>query len=134
MATGFAAVRAGVVMFVLPFVFAFYPELLLIDSAKLDPAASTGAQVYIEGYGPGIDWLSLASVGARLALGLYLMAGALARFDMRSIGLPEAILRLVLAVAVMMKAGAIFLPALGLAAVYLLWHGSRAMRGGPVRA
>ncbi len=134
MATGFAAVRAGVVMFVLPFVFAFYPELLLIDSAKLDPAASTGAQVYIEGYGPGIDWLGLASVGARLALGLYLMAGALARFDMRAIGLPEAILRLVLAVAVMMKAGAIFLPALGLAAVYLLWHGSRAMRGGTVRA
>ena len=32
MATGFSAVRSGIVMFIIPFVFAMYPELLLIDA------------------------------------------------------------------------------------------------------
>ena len=34
LATGFAAVRAGIVVFTIPFVFAFYPELLLIEQAQ----------------------------------------------------------------------------------------------------
>ena len=45
LATGVAAVRAGIVMFTIPFVFAFYPELLLIEQAQLaqsiDGAPST---------------------------------------------------------------------------------------------
>ena len=40
LATGFASVRAGVVMFTIPFIFAFYPELLIIDAAKIDPYSS----------------------------------------------------------------------------------------------
>ena len=55
MTTGFSAVRSGVVMFVLPFVFAFYPELLLIDAAKMDPAAPPGSAVFLQGYGSGVD-------------------------------------------------------------------------------
>ena len=39
MATGFSAVRSGIVMFAIPFVFAFYPELLLIDQALIDPSS-----------------------------------------------------------------------------------------------
>ena len=35
MMTGFAAVRAGIVMFVIPFVFVFYPELLLISLQQI---------------------------------------------------------------------------------------------------
>ena len=35
MRTGFAAVKVGVVMFTIPFVFAWYPELLLIDDALM---------------------------------------------------------------------------------------------------
>ena len=43
MATGFSAVRSGIVMFSIPFVFAFYPELLLIDQALIDPSSASGA-------------------------------------------------------------------------------------------
>ena len=38
MATEISAVKSGTVMFVIPFVFALYPEILLIDAAILDPA------------------------------------------------------------------------------------------------
>lgn len=120
MATGFSAVRSGIVMFVLPFVFAFYPELLLIDAAKLDPTAP-GIQ-FIAGYGSGIDWPALAWVLARLALALYLIASALARFDARRIGAPEALLRCGLAVLVLMRDPVIALPAVGVAAVCIGWH------------
>ena len=40
MATGFSAVRSGIVMFAIPFVFAFYPELLLVDQALIDPSST----------------------------------------------------------------------------------------------
>ena len=132
MATGFAAVRAGIVMFVLPFVFAFYPELLLIDAAKLDPAMATPSAIeFLPGYGPGIDWASLALVLARLSLCLYLLAGALARFDVRRMGGPETLLRIALAGAVMMREPGIWLPATGIALAYLAWH---AMAAGRIRS
>ncbi len=123
MATGFAAVRAGIVMFVLPFVFAFYPELLLIDAAKLDPLVSTpSAMAFLPGHGPGVDWAGLALVIARLVLCLYLLAGALARFDLHRMGGAEMMFRLALAAAVMMRDPAIWLPAAGIAFAYLAWH------------
>jgi TRAP transporter 4TM/12TM fusion protein len=129
MATGFAAVRAGIVMFVLPFVFAFYPELLLIDAAKLDPASSTPAATqFLAGYGTGIDWGALALVIGRLGLCLYLLAGALARFDIRRMGRAEMALRLALAAAVMMRGPEIWLPATGIALGYLAWHALAADR------
>ena len=46
MKTGFSAVKSGIVMFTIPFVFALYPELLLIDQAVIDPG--TGA--FFDGY------------------------------------------------------------------------------------
>ncbi|MEM8979027.1 MAG: TRAP transporter large permease subunit [Pseudomonadota bacterium] len=49
MATGFAAVRIGVVMFVIPFVFAMYQQSLSIEQAALDPAATT-EKVYLPGH------------------------------------------------------------------------------------
>ena len=49
MATGFSAVKSGIVIFVVPFIFAFYPELLLITDAILDPQA-TGGNAYLPGY------------------------------------------------------------------------------------
>ncbi len=123
MATGFAAVRAGIVMFVLPFVFAFYPELLLIDAAKLDPTASVpGALQYLPGYGPGIDWTNLVVVLGRLTLCLYLLAGALSRFDIRRIGGTEMALRIALAATVMLREPALWIPATGIALAYLAWH------------
>jgi len=45
MSTGFAAVKVGIVMFVIPFVFALYPEVLLIEAAVIDPTNSSGADI-----------------------------------------------------------------------------------------
>ncbi|AXS42005.1 TRAP transporter fused permease subunit [Breoghania sp. L-A4] len=125
MATGFSAVRSGVVMFILPFVFAFYPELLLIDAAKLDPTAS-GAAIFIEGYGAGIDWAALGYIVARLVVALYLITGALARFDMRAMSKWETLLRLGLAVMILMRDPLLALPALAFTVAYLGWHWSSA--------
>ncbi len=122
MATGLAAVRAGFVIFFVPFVFAFYPELLLIDAAKFDPASPTSAQVFLDGYGAGIDWLQLSEILLRLALSLYLMSSALARYDMKALRLPQALIRIVLAIAVLSRSPEIFVPACAVAVALLAWH------------
>ncbi|MFD1194461.1 TRAP transporter permease [Seohaeicola saemankumensis] len=126
MATGFSAVRSGVVMFVLPFVFAFYPELLLIDAAKMDPSAPPGSGVFLSGYGPGVDWAALALLLPRLCIGLYLIASALTRYDRQALAGWETALRLVLAVLVLMRDPALFGPGLAVTALYLVWHSVRA--------
>ncbi len=133
MKTGVAAVRAGIMLFVMPFIFAFYPELLLIDAAKMDPEATPGAMAFLPGYGPGIDWGGLALVLARVSLALYLLSGALARFEARAMGGPEIVLRLALAIAVLLTAPIIHWPAFVLGALYLLAHNVLAARHNAAR-
>jgi TRAP transporter 4TM/12TM fusion protein len=128
METGFAAVRAGIVIFVLPFMFAVYPELLLIDAAKLDPTAPTGAPLFLPGYDAGIDWIALSFLLIRLTLGLYLLASALAQFDLRKLGPSQAIIRLALAFCVMAYSPEIYLPSCALALTYLVWHALSSVR------
>lgn len=120
MRTGVAAVRAGVVIFVIPFVFAFYPELLLIKSAQLNPVS--GGARYLDGYDGAVHLGSLALLALRVAAALYLLASVLARFEVRPIGRGEMALRLCLAVLVLLKSP--WLSAAGaVAAVALLgWH------------
>lgn len=119
MSTGFSAVRSGVVMFILPFVFAFYPELLLIDAAKLMPGM---ADAYIAGYSGGIDWPGLAWIVARLCLALYLIASALAGFDFRKLMTWEVALRLILAIMVLMRDPMLAAPAIIISLLYIGWH------------
>lgn len=126
MRTGFAAVGAGIVMFILPFIFAFYPELLLIDAAKIDPNSTGGA--FLPGYSAGIDWAGLALLLARLCLALYLIASALARFDGARLRSAEIVLRLALALGVLMRAPELYAPAIGLALCAIAWHHIRARR------
>ena len=87
MKTGFSAVKSGIVMFTIPFVFALYPELLLINQAVIDPA--TGA--FFDGYDGNVDVAWLGFLMARLALALSFRArwrpmtsGRLAGADCRS--------------------------------------------------
>lgn len=120
MGTGFAAVRAGIVMFVIPFVFAFYPELLLIDAAQLAPGMN-GAQ-YLPGYDGSVHLGSLLWLLARLGVALYLLGSVLARFDFRKMGGMEMLLRLALALAVMSSRPEVYLAALAGSAVVLIWH------------
>ena len=100
MKTGFAAVRIGIVMFVIPFVFAMYPEILLIEQAVLDPNG-TGEKSYLPGYDGSIDIAALSWVLVRLFFALVLLASALARFDQQPLKYWEWVARIVVAAAIM---------------------------------
>lgn len=123
MATGFSAVKSGIVMFVIPFIFALYPEILLIDAAVIDPVASTnGSVVYLAGYDGTVHWPSLVLVLLRIMLVLYLLASALAAFDQRRLAVLEIVGRLGAAVLVL-SLGVIFqIVGVLLALVLILFH------------
>ena len=102
MATGFAAVKVGIVMFVIPFVFAMYPEILLIEAAVVDPATSSGSVVeYLPGYDGQVHLGPLGWLLLRLTIALYLLASVLARFDRAGLPLTICVIRLGLALALM---------------------------------
>ena len=125
MATGFSAVRSGIVMFIIPFVFAMYPELLLIDAAVKDPA-SNDPNAFLPGYDGEIHVGPLLLLIGRLVLALYLLASALARFDQKKLAMWEVGLRLALAALVMVGDLTIHGPAIAAA---LLWVGFHTVRG-----
>ena len=100
MATGFSAVKSGIVIFIVPFVFAFYPELLLIDEAVLDPQPQ-GGTLYLPGYDGQVHIGALALLLGRLILALYLVSSALSGFDRTRLAFWEITARLSLAVLIM---------------------------------
>ncbi|MEM7472906.1 MAG: TRAP transporter fused permease subunit [Pseudomonadota bacterium] len=123
MATGFAAVRVGIVMFVIPFVFALYPEVLLIEAAVIDPATSEGSAIsFLPGYDGQVDWGALSVLLLRLLVALYLLASALSRFDRAALPIWDVALRLGLAVLIMIKAPVIWGAAAVAAIVWLVLH------------
>ena len=126
MATGFSAVKSGIVMFVIPFVFAIYPELLLIDEAVIDPTSGTGE--FLPGYDGNLhlDWLALLM--ARLFLTLFLLASALAGFDRKSLSSTEIVVRLVLAALIMFRPVEVHGPASALTLALLAFHMARTRR------
>lgn len=121
MRTGFAAVRVGIVMFTIPFVFAWYPELLLIEEA-VTITNDAGQRVLIEGYSDETDWGQLTLLLGRLALVLYLMASALTRFDKSAISTPELVLRLVCCVLILWKSAIVVSVGVAIATLVLAWH------------
>lgn len=121
MATGFSAVRSGIVMFIIPFVFAMYPELLLIDAAVKDPTASD-PNAFLPGYDGQIHVGPLMLLIGRLVLALYLLASALARFDQRRLPLWDVLLRLALAALVMTGEVVIYGPAVAAALIWIALH------------
>ena len=132
MSTAFAAVRAGIVMFVIPFVFAFYPELLLIEAAVKTPP---GVELYlpdgsispfIEGYAQGIRTSDVLAIVGRLIIALYLLASALAAYDLTRLATWEVALRLILFVLILAKSMYVFAPAIVVSVLYLVWHRNRA--------
>ncbi len=121
MATSFSSVKSGIVIFVVPFVFAFYPELLLIDDAILDPQAS-GGFAHLPGYDSGISLGPLALLLGRLALALYLLSSALAAFDRYALRPWEIACRLLLAVLLMTSIEMIWIAAVAAAVVLFFFH------------
>lgn len=128
MATGFSAVRSGIVMFVIPFVFAFYPELLVIPQAVLDPTAHRTEAAYLPGYDGELHIAGLMWLLARLVLALYLLASALARFDARRMPMWEMAGRLVIALAVINGTPVVHFAGIALAAGIIALHYAGARR------
>lgn len=122
MSTGISAVKSGFVIFFIPFVFALYPEILLIEQAVIDPVASAaGTVTYLPGYDGTIDWGLLLFVTARLVLALYLLSSALNGYDQRQLAFWDILVRIVLAILILFKSPAIYGPAIlaGLAVIAL---------------
>ena len=123
MATGVSAVKSGIVMFVIPFVFAVYPELLLIEAAIIDPVASTpGAVVYLEGYTGERDAIGLSLLLLRLVCALYLLASALAGFDRVSLSAPMIAVRIALAVLILAPVDVLAWSALAIGGLVFVLH------------
>ena len=120
MATGFSAVRSGIVMFGIPFVFAFYPEILLIDQALIDP--SSVANTPLPGYENGVEIGTLMWLLARLVLALYLVASALAAHDAKPLSSIWILIRLATAVAVLMRPELVHFAAVVFAGALIFWH------------
>ncbi len=134
MTTGFSAVKSGIVMFVIPFVFALYPEILLIDDAVIDPVKrADGVIAYLPGYDGTTNWPALALVLFRVGLALYFLASALSGFDRRKLAGWEIAARLGIAAVILS-----FTPALQLAGcigagTLLVWHKLGARFPSPAR-
>ena len=120
MATGFSAVKSGIVMFIIPFIFAFYPELLVISAAQIDPNSPTGD--YLPGYDGKVYFMSLIWLLARLSLFLYLISSCLARFDKTAIKNWEIIVRIILAALVISSSKLMFSVGISLSILLLIWH------------
>lgn len=123
MATSFSAVKSGIVMFVIPFIFAFYPEILLIEAAVIDPASlAAGETKYLHGYDGQLHLGALSILIFRLAFSLYLLASALAGYDHRKLAARQIILRLVLAGLIVAKPEWLYGPAMTIGFGMLLFE------------
>ena len=123
MATGLSAVKSGIVIFIVPFIFAFHPELLLINEAILDPQSPTGG--FLADYDGQFAFGAFVLLLLRLVLALYLLSSALAAFDKSRLAALEISLRLILAVLLMMKPEAIWISAALAAIAVLALHSLR---------
>ena len=107
-------------MFVIPFIFAFYPELLLIDQALIDP--SSPGKEFLPGYEDGVTVIALLWLLARLIFALYLIASALSRYDTGPLSMPWVLIRLAVAATVLAKAETIYLAAIAVGVGLLIVH------------
>jgi TRAP transporter 4TM/12TM fusion protein len=121
MRTAVSAVRVGIVMFTIPFVFAWHPELLLIEEA-VTITDDTGRKVLLDGYSGAVDLPALSLLVLRLLLALYLLASALARYDRAPLTALEVGLRLLAALLILWKAAMIIWIGLALAAALITLH------------
>ncbi|MDA0239706.1 MAG: TRAP transporter fused permease subunit [Proteobacteria bacterium] len=107
--TAMMAMRVGLVKFAIPFVFAYYPVLLIVPEAFSEGAA-------------GFNIPDFASIIIRLMLFIYLISSAVIAFDQRQLPVLEIVLRLGLAIAIMITLPAVHWSAVGVAVIYIGWH------------
>jgi len=112
MATGIAAVRIGVVIFAVPFIFALNPDLLIVPTA------------FVESSGRVFSLVGFVSALLRTALIIYLLATASGRFEKAPLSGWEISIRLVIAVLLISPTVAIHGPAFAVAAALIILHQS----------
>tara|TARA_B100001142_G_scaffold105252_1_gene107178 strand:- start:68 stop:538 length:471 start_codon:yes stop_codon:yes gene_type:complete len=117
--TGFAAVRVGITMFIVPFIFVFYPELLVINDAFI---ADKMTGEFIPSRPNGFEIQQFLSIIPRTLLALYLISSALSNFDIKTIGNWEKYLRLGLAILILTIPISIHGPAVIFALGLLFYH------------
>ena len=105
MRTAVYAMRIGLVKFIVPFAFAFYPVLLIVEES-----------------GVKFDFVDFVSAIVRLLAVIYLVSSATLAFDRRRLPAWEIIVRLALAVAILYVVPTVHWVAFGLAAAFLVWH------------
>ena len=105
--TAFMSFRLGMAKFIIPFVFAFYPTILIIEEFSLLPFL----------------WIV-----ARTCFCIWLFSSALSAYDRRKLSLPEVVLRFVAAFATLALSPTIYIPAIliGLALLAFDYRASRA--------
>lgn len=91
--TAFMSFRLGMAKFIIPFIFAFYPTILIIEEFSLLPFL----------------WIVM-----RTCFCIWLFSSALSGFDRRKLSIPEIALRFVIAFSCLATAAVIHLPAIAI--------------------
>ena len=91
--TAFMSFRLGMAKFIIPFVFAYYPTVLIIEEFSMLPFL----------------WIV-----ARTCFCIWLFSSALSAYDRRKLSIPEVVCRFVTAFAMLVPSVAIHLPAVGI--------------------
>ncbi len=118
-ATGLSSVRLGLMMFLVPFVFVIYPELLVIPPAF---QADMISGEYIASHPEGFRLTAYLSILLRVLVAIYLFVTAISRFDMQRLSAPVAALRFATGVALLFLPLAVHGPALLLAIALIGAH------------
>ena len=103
--TAMYAMRIGLVKFIVPFMFAFYPVMLIVPESGV--AFETGA---------------FLSIVFRAMLVIYLISSTVISFDQRRLPAWESGLRIILAIGVLLVDPLIHWPVFVVALAYLYWH------------
>ena len=98
--TAFMSFRLGMAKFIIPFVFAFYPTILIIEEFSMLPFL----------------WIV-----ARTCFCIWLFSSALSAYDRRKLTIPEVVIRFVAAFTLLATSPAFHLPALGIGIALILW-------------
>ena len=98
--TAFMSFRLGMAKFIIPFVFAFYPTILIIEEFSLLPFL----------------WIV-----ARTCFCIWLFSSALSGFDRRKLSIPEIVLRFAIAFTMLATDPMIHIPAIFFGLVLIAW-------------
>jgi TRAP-type uncharacterized transport system fused permease subunit len=105
MMTAVYAMRIGLVKFLVPFVFAFYPVILIVQES-----------------GVAFELTAFLSIMARLAVVIYLISSAVIGFDRRRLPIWEIVVRLALGLLIIFTDPVIHWSATATALMFLTWH------------